>query len=178
MASDPFHFERNCNIVSNQISDVTPALGNLDQPMKLLVIGVRFNLKFYFNFLDVPLFVGSRSDRRSPKLDLANLRRHPERHEQASTERAKEGRHWIRRDAVVTRQPPAQITVFDLGRHRAARRLDEYITVMRRFLRWFRQRHLLAVPYSAQPSRDRNTSTNRSFKSRDSISRRQSIILN
>ena len=45
---------------------MTAALGDFDQPMQLVVFEVGLNLKFYFNFFDVPFFIGSCAYRRFP----------------------------------------------------------------------------------------------------------------
>ena len=66
------------------------ALRDFDQSAKLFVVRTGFNLKFYFNFLYMPFFIGPRTYRRSPKLDFAHARSDSERHQQASAERAEE----------------------------------------------------------------------------------------
>ena len=48
------------------------ALGDFDQSMQLIVTRAGFNLKFYFNFFQVPFFVGRRMHRRPPDLDFAH----------------------------------------------------------------------------------------------------------
>jgi len=53
-------------------------LGDFDQSMKLIVAGARFNLKFYFNFFDMPFFIGPRTYQHSAKLDFAHARSHSE----------------------------------------------------------------------------------------------------
>ena len=91
-------------------------LGDFDEPMKLVVGRVGFNLKFHFNFLHVSFFVGLRMNRRSPEIDFTHARSDSERHQQASTERAEERRDRIRRGGGVTRQPPSEVAVLYLDR--------------------------------------------------------------
>jgi hypothetical protein len=112
------------------------ALGNFDQSMKLFVVGAGFNLKFYFNFLHMPFFVGASMHRRSAEMDFAHARSDSERHQQTSTKRAKERRHRIGRSRIFARQPPPQRIVLHLGAERIARRIDDDVAMMRRFLRW------------------------------------------
>ena len=107
------------------------ALGDFDQSMKLIVTGARFNLKFYFNFFQMPFFVGRRVNRRPPDLDFAHARSDSERHQQASAKRAQKRRHRIRRRRIFSRQPPSQRAVFDFGVERIADRIDDDLAMMR-----------------------------------------------
>ena len=111
------------------------ALRDFDQSMKLIVVGAGFNLKFYFNFFDMPFFIGPRTYRRSAKLDFTHARSHSERHQQTSTERAEERRHWIRCSAIFARQPPSQLAVLHFGVERIADGIDRDVAMVRRFLR-------------------------------------------
>ena len=111
------------------------ALRDFDQSMKLLVVRAGFNLKFYFNFVDMTFFVGSRTYRRSAKLDFAHARSHLERHQQASAERAEERRYRIRRSAIFARQPPSQLAVLHFGVERIADGIDDDVATVRRLLR-------------------------------------------
>src|SRR5215472_6755973 len=152
MRSDPGYRQLERNIVANQIAHVASALGHFDQALKLFVVGVRFNLKFYFNFSDVPFLVRPRMHRRPSNVDLAYLRGDSQRHQQASAKRAEERRHRIRPRRIVARQPPTQRAVPRFGPHRIACRLDDHVTVMRRFLRWFSRWHCRPVRYSPGPN--------------------------
>ena len=78
------------------------ALGDFDQSMKLLVIRVGFNLKFYFNFPQMPFFIGPHMNRRPAELDFAHARGHSQRHQQASAQRAEERRHRIERRRILS----------------------------------------------------------------------------
>ena len=111
------------------------ALGDFDQSTKLLIVGAGFNLKFYFNFLQMPFFVGPRMHRRSAKLDFAHARSHSERHEQTSTKRTEERRHRIRRRRIFSRQPPSQPAVLHFGVERIANGINRDLATMRRLLR-------------------------------------------
>ena len=108
------------------------ALGDFDQSMKLIVSGIGFNLKLYFNFFHMPLFVSLRMYRRSTQLDFANARGHSKRHQQTSTERAQERRNRIRRGRIFSRQPPSQRSVFHFGVQRFADRFDRDVAMMMR----------------------------------------------
>lgn len=119
-------------------------LGDFDQPMKLAVRRARLNLKFHFNFLHVPFFVGLRTNRRSPEIHFAHARSDSERHQQASTERAEEGRNGIRRGVVVTRHLPSEVTVFNLDRQRIADGVDGDVAMGRKFPRWSCSCHVRA----------------------------------
>ena len=102
MRREPFDLQHEQHVITDQIPNVASALGDFDQSMKLIVAGARFNLKFYFNFLDMPFFIGPRTYRHSAKLDFAHARSHSKRHQQASTERTEERRNRIRRRLIVT----------------------------------------------------------------------------
>ena len=94
------------------------ALGNFDQPLQLLGVDARFNLKFYINCFDVPFFIRVRAYRRAPERDFARPRRHPQRHQQAPAERAQERRHRIGRDIVLGGKRPSERSVLDRGLQR------------------------------------------------------------
>ena len=111
------------------------ALRDFDQSMKLFVVRTGINLKFYFNFLDMPFFIGPRTYRHSAKLDFAHARSHSERHQQASAERTEERRHRIRRPAIVARQPPSQRAVLHFGVERIVDCIDDDVATVRRLLR-------------------------------------------
>src|SRR5208282_989207 len=102
------------DIFPDERADVTPALGNLDQAMQLLIIERSFNLKFYLNFLYVALFVGTRTDRGAAERRFAHPRRHPQRHQQTSAEGAEEGANRIDAAIVSVKNPSM----------RAVRRID------------------------------------------------------
>jgi hypothetical protein len=158
-------------------------LGNFDQSMKLLVVGVGFNLKFYFNFRDMPFFVGPRMNRRPSKLDFAHARSDSERHQQTSAQCAEERRHRIGRGGIFSRQPPSQLAVLHLGVERIAHRIDDDVAMARRFLRWICCRHVRSVvlqrPTLAETATFLQTVRSGSWTRSPgfSISSRQSIIV-
>src|ERR1700685_3834853 len=131
MRSNPRKRERESDIVADQIANMASALGGFDQSMKLIVAGAGFNLKFYFNFLDVAFFIGAGMHRRSAEINFAHARSDPERHQQTSTERANERRHRIGRRAIFTRQPPSQRAILHVGVERISRGLDRDVAMMR-----------------------------------------------
>ena len=94
---------------------MTPSLGDFDQSTKLLVVRAGFNLKFYFNFLQMPFFIGSRMNRRSSERYFPHACRNSERHQDASAQRAEERRYRIGRRRILTGQPPSKRAVRHFG---------------------------------------------------------------
>jgi hypothetical protein len=116
-------------------------LGDFDQSMKLIVAGVRLNLKFYFNFLQMSFFIARRMNRRPPKLNFAHARSNSQRHQQTSAQRAQKRRHRIRCGRIVSRQMPSQRPILHFGVERFADRFDRNVAMVRLLLRRIRSWH-------------------------------------
>ena len=134
-SSDPRDRQLKRDLLANQIPNMASALCDFDQSMHLLVIGTGFNLKFYFNFFQMPFFVGARMHRRPPQLHFAHARSHSKRHQQASAERTQKRRNRIGRRIILSRQPPSQHAVLHLSVQRISHSIDDNLAKMRRFLR-------------------------------------------